>query len=88
MDQLLQKVSGANMLFMLDGFSGYNKILENSEDKDKTTFATPWGTFMYSKVPFGLSNARATFHRAMDLEFVWKVNNFFVIYLDDLTFYF
>jgi hypothetical protein len=24
------------------------------EDKEKTTFTTPWGTFMYEKIPFGL----------------------------------
>ena len=36
-------------------------------------------------MPFGLSNAGATFQRAMDLAFVGKVNNFIVIYLDDLT---
>jgi hypothetical protein len=31
------------------------------EDKEKTSYTTPWGTFMYDKMPFGLMNAVATF---------------------------
>jgi hypothetical protein len=31
------------------------------EDKNKTTFTTPYGTFMYEKMPFGPMNAGATF---------------------------
>ena len=46
---------------MLDGFFGYNHILVHLEDKEKTTFTTPWDTLMYSKMPFGLMNAGATF---------------------------
>ena len=50
-------VSGAKKLSMLDGFSGYKQINVDPADKKKTAFTTPWGTFMYSKMPFGLSNA-------------------------------
>lgn len=32
-----------------------------SYDQLKTTFTTPWGTFMYLKIRFGLMNASATF---------------------------
>jgi hypothetical protein len=46
---------------MIDGFSGYNQIFVFPEDREKTTFTTPWGTFMYAKIPFGLMNAGATF---------------------------
>lgn len=84
MDQLLQKVSGAHRISMLDGFFGYNHIMVSPEDREKTTFTTPWGTFMYFEIPFGLTNARATFQQAMDLDFVGKTNKFVVIYLDDL----
>jgi hypothetical protein len=57
------------MISMLDGFSGYNQIRLKAEDKHKTTSTTPWGTFEYLRMPFGLSNAGATFQRAMDYGF-------------------
>jgi len=40
---------------------------------------------MYAWMPFGLTNVGETFQRAMDLAFVGNINNFVVIYLDDLT---
>jgi hypothetical protein len=47
-------------------------------------FTTPWGTFMYDKIPFGLMNAGTTFQRAMDMEFVGEKDKLVFIYLDDL----
>ena len=70
---------------MLDGFSGYNQILVHLEDQEKTAFTTPWGTFMYAKMPFGLLNAGGTFQRAMDIAFSEEKDKFLVIYLDDNT---
>ena len=85
MDHVLEKVVGANRMSMINGFSRYNQIAVHEDDKEKTTFTTPWGTFMYDKMSFGLMNARATFQRAMDIAFVGERDKFVVIYLDDLT---
>lgn len=49
------------MFSMLNGFSGYNQVLVKGEDQHKTTFTTKWGTFVYQKIPFRLSNVGATF---------------------------
>ena len=46
------------------------------------------GTFHYAKVPFGLKNAGATFHHAMDLDFANEKDIFLVMYLDDLILFF
>jgi hypothetical protein len=43
------------------GFFGYNQISILPKDGEKTTFTTPWGTFMYAKIAFGLMNAGETF---------------------------
>jgi hypothetical protein len=85
MDHVLEKVAGDNQMSMIDGFSGYNQIAVHQDDKEKTTFTTPWGTFMYDKMPFGLMNVGDTFQWAMDITFVGERDKFVVIYLDDLT---
>ena len=54
---------------MLDVFSGYNQVLVNKEDQQKTTFTTPWGTYKFLRMPSGLLNVGATFQRAMDFPF-------------------
>jgi hypothetical protein len=61
MEHILQRVTGASRISMVDGFSGYNQILIMPEDREKTTFTTPWGTFMYAKISFGLMNAGENF---------------------------
>jgi ribonuclease HI len=85
MEHILQRVTGASRISMIDGFSGYNQISVMPEDREKMAFTTPWGTFMYAKMPFGLMNAGATFQRAMDIAFIGEKDKFVVIYLDDIT---
>ena len=85
MDHILQRVVGSKRLSMTDGFLGYNQISMNGVDREKTTFTTPWGTFMYEKMPFGLMNVGATFQREMDIAFAGERDRFVVIYLNDIT---
>ena len=85
MDHILQRVVGSKHLSMIDGFFGYNQIVVHKEDQEKTTFTTPWGTFMYGKMPFGLIYAGDTFQREMDISFAGERDKFVVIYLDDIT---
>jgi hypothetical protein len=49
------------MLSFLDGFSGYNQVLVNHEDRKKMTFTTPWGTYEYIRMPFGFAKCRSYF---------------------------
>ena len=78
-------VSGSERFSLLDGYSGYNQILVREEDQFKTAFTTKWGTMAYKKMPFGLSNARATFQKAMDMDFDRLMYRIVLVYLDDIT---
>jgi len=79
MDHILEKVVGANRMSMIDGFSGYNQIAIHQDDKEKMAFTTPWGTFMYDKMPFVLMNVGETFQQAMGITFVGDRDKFVVI---------
>jgi hypothetical protein len=70
---------------MLDGFFGDNQVLVTEEDIAKTTFITPWGTYAYATMPFGLKNVGDIFQRAKDHAFEGLIGKFMVNYQDDLT---
>jgi hypothetical protein len=87
MDYFLQKVVGSHKTSMLDFFGGYNQIMVHPDDREKTSFTTPWGTFMYAKMPFSLIKVGATFQREMEIAFSDERDKFIIIYLDDITVY-
>jgi hypothetical protein len=87
MDYILQKAVRSQMMSMLDGFSGYNQIMVHPDDREKITFTTPWGMFMYAKMSFDLMNAGATLQREMDIAFTDEKEKFIMIYLDDIIVY-
>ncbi|GKB93071.1 hypothetical protein Tco_0979208 [Tanacetum coccineum] len=56
----------------LDAYKGYHQIQMVEGDKEKTVFHTSQGVYCYTKMPFGLKNARATYHRLVDKAFEKK----------------
>jgi hypothetical protein len=87
MEHILQAVTRSCMMCMLDGFFGYNRVLVNKQDRYKTAFITPWGTYSYIHMPFELMNVGATFQRAIDFDFSDYLFKFIVVYQNDLTVY-
>ena len=66
------------------GFSGYNQIKMAPEDMEKTNFVTPWGTFCYKVMPFGLKKSGATYHCAMVALFHDIIHHEIEVYVDDM----
>ena len=68
---LVDFTANNELLSFLDGFSSYYRILIVVEDILKTAFRCPGsiGTFEWLVMPFGLKNAGATYHRAMNAIF-------------------
>jgi hypothetical protein len=60
-EEILEEVAGHKMYTFGDGYRGYHQVKIAPEDQLKTTFTTPWGTFGYTVMPFGLCNALGTF---------------------------
>ncbi|XP_056159729.1 uncharacterized protein LOC130135193 [Syzygium oleosum] len=83
-DVLVDSTAGFELFSFMDGFSGYNQIQMKEEDKSKTSFIIPWGTFCYKVMPFGLKNAGAIYHKAMVNLFHDMMYKEVEVYVDDM----
>ena len=45
-DVLVDSTAKCKVFSFMDGFSGYNQIKMALEDREKTSFITPWGRFL------------------------------------------
>ncbi|GJV25299.1 reverse transcriptase domain-containing protein [Tanacetum coccineum] len=68
-DWKVESLCGYPFKCFLDAYKGYHQIKMAEEDKEKTAFITNQGIFCYSKMPFGLKNAGATYQRLVDKAF-------------------
>jgi len=84
-EELLSKVTNAKIFSKVDLKSAYWQVMVRKEDQVKTAFITPFGLYECVTMPFGLSNAPATFQRLIDR--VLEGCTFAVGYLDDILVY-
>lgn len=82
-DVLLDQLGAAKYLTALDLTKGYWQVPMNPEDKPKTAFATPTGLYQFTKMPFGLHGAAATFQRLVDRA-LQGCSSFARAYIDDI----
>nr|GEV97166.1 DNA-directed DNA polymerase [Tanacetum cinerariifolium] len=85
MEQMLERLAGNEFYSFLDGFSGYFQIPIDPQDRDKTTFTYPYGTFAYRRMPFGLCNAPGTFQRCMIAIFHDMIEKTMEVFMDDFS---
>ncbi|GJX99268.1 reverse transcriptase domain-containing protein [Tanacetum coccineum] len=64
---------------------GNNKSKLAKEDEEKTAFYTEQGTYCYTKMPFGLKNAGATYQRLVDSTFQSQIGRNLEAYVDDMV---
>jgi len=83
-DRLVESTTGHEMLSFMDAFSGYNQILMNPDDQEKTSFITERGTYCYKVMPFKLKKAGATYQRLVNRMFKDLLGKTMEVYIDDM----
>lgn len=87
-DECIDSLGESTVFSTLDANSGYWKVEIDDRDKDKTAFTSHHGLYRFTRMPFGLKNAPATFQRAMDVIVApvrWQTA---LVYLDDIVIFF
>jgi hypothetical protein len=87
MSELQDRVRGAKIFTKIDLKNSYNIIRIKPGDEWKTAFKTQYGLYEYTIMPFGLSNAPATFQNMMNYIFQDLLDLGLIIYLDDVLIY-
>nr|GEV20843.1 reverse transcriptase domain-containing protein [Tanacetum cinerariifolium] len=84
-DWTVESLCGYPFKSFLDAYKGYHQIQLAEADEEKTAFHTGQRVYCYTKMPFGLKNAGATYQRLMDKAFESQVGRNIEVYVDDLV---
>lgn len=83
-EESLDALGNAQLFYTLDLTSGYIQVTINKDNRAKTAVTTPFGLFEWTRMPFGLCNAPATFQRLMGVVLGDLTFDILLIYLNDI----
>ena len=84
---MFDQLKGARVYSNIDLCTGYHQLRVGEADISKTTFRTRYGNFEFTVMPFGLTNAPAAFMDLMNRVFQLYLDQFVVVFVDDILIY-
>ena len=86
-DDLFDRLKGARVYSKIDLRTSYHQLRVRETDIPKTTFRVWYGHFEFTTMPFGLTNALAAFMDLMHRVFQPYLNQFVMVFVDDIVIY-
>ena len=87
MQRVIDSLEGAKWFCVLDLFSGFNQIVVRPKDTHKLCFVTPFGSFEYTRMPFGIASGPAYFSMVIQEVLEPMLYKGVINYLDDIAIY-
>ena len=86
-EDLFDQLKGASVFLKIDLLSGYYQLQVKKVDVPKISFRTRYGHYEFLVMPFGLTNAPAAFMDLMNRVFHLYLDQFVVVFIDDILVY-
>jgi hypothetical protein len=86
-DNLLDQLNGAKYFSQIDLKSKYYQIHITDENVEKMVMRTRYGSYEFLVMPFELCNILSMFTTLMNSNFHEKLDEFMIIYIDDILMY-